>query len=36
MQFLDMQPAIERLYQYRNDLVARAAVQTNLGPLEAA
>ena len=36
MQYLDMQPAIERLYQYRNDLVARAAVQTNLGPLEAA
>jgi tRNA-dihydrouridine synthase B len=36
MQYNDLAPAIERLYRYKEDLLAYAAVQTNLGTMEAA
>lgn len=34
MRYLDLEPAFERLYQYRDDLIAHAAVQSNLGTME--
>jgi len=36
MQYIDLEPALQRLYQYREDLLAYAAVQTNSGTMEAA
>jgi tRNA-dihydrouridine synthase B len=34
MQYLDLEPAVERLHQYRDDLIVHAAVQTNTGTME--
>ena len=36
MQYIDLDLAMERLYQYRNDLITHAALQTNSGTMEAA
>jgi len=36
MQYLDLEPAVQRLYQYREYLLAYAAVQTNSGTMEVA
>jgi tRNA-dihydrouridine synthase B len=36
MQYTDLEPAVERLYQYKEDLLAYAAVQANSGTMEAA
>jgi len=36
MQYLDLEPTMERLYKYRDDLIAYAAVQANKGIVEAA
>jgi tRNA-dihydrouridine synthase B len=36
MQYLDLGPAVQRLYLYREDLLAYAAVQANSGTMEAA
>jgi tRNA-dihydrouridine synthase B len=36
MQYLGLEPTIERIYKYRDDLIAYAAVQANKGTVEAA
>jgi hypothetical protein len=36
MQYLDLEPTMDRLYKYRDDLIAYAAVQANKGIVEAA
>lgn len=34
MQYIDLEPALQHLYQYKEDLLAYAAVQTNSGTME--
>jgi hypothetical protein len=35
MQYVDLKPTVERLLQYRDDLLSYVTVQTNTGTVEA-
>ena len=36
MQYMELEPAVQRLYQYKEDFLSYASVQTNSGTMEAA